>query len=202
MRNDVELRCVCGAVRGVVEDASPKTVNRVACYCDDCQVFARFLGRDDIMDERGGTDIVQVAPSRVRIVAGEDKLRAVRLSEKGVFRAYTDCCKTPAGNALNSVRSPFIGFATRFFALQGNDLDAVVGPPRGRIWGKHAVGGCPAGVDEKVSLGILARMIGMLAKNALLGRHKPSPFWTESGEPRVVSHVLTREERATLRRNG
>src|SRR5688572_14150446 len=108
MNTDVELRCACGAVQGFVAEASASTINRCVCYCDDCQAFARFLGRDDIMNDRGGTDIVQVAPSRVRIVAGADNLRSMRLSEKGILRWYTNCCKTPAGNQLNSSRSPFI----------------------------------------------------------------------------------------------
>ncbi|MBK9265104.1 MAG: hypothetical protein IPM54_35655 [Polyangiaceae bacterium] len=192
MSTDVELRCACGAVQGFVSEASPATINRAVCYCDDCQAFARFLGRYDIMNDRGGTDIVQVAPSRVRIVAGADKLRAMRLSQKGVFRAYTDCCKTPAGNSLYSPRTPFVGFATRFFVLQGSELDAAVGASLGGIHGRLAIGGCPPGVHERAALGLILRSVGWLLGNAFHGRHKPSPFWTASGEPTVAVHVLSR----------
>ena len=58
-----EFRCRCGEVRGFVADASPRTVNRVVCYCDDCQAFAHRLGRADLLDAHGGSDVVQVAPA-------------------------------------------------------------------------------------------------------------------------------------------
>ena len=202
MSTDVELRCACGTVRGVVAEASARTCNRAVCYCDDCQTFARFLGRDDVMNERGGTDILQVAPSRVRIVAGQEQLRCMRLSPKGLLRWYTECCKTPAGNMLPSPRSPFIGFPVRFVAPQGGTLDAAVGPSRGGIFGRFAIGGCPEGVAERVGPGLLVRSVAWLLGNVVRGRHAPSPFWTASGEALVAPTVLTLEQRTELRRAG
>jgi hypothetical protein len=35
MSRDVDVRCRCGEVRGRVESATSRTVNRVVCYCDD-----------------------------------------------------------------------------------------------------------------------------------------------------------------------
>src|SRR5262249_7317195 len=32
-----ELHCRCGEVRGSITNPSPRTANRVVCYCDDCQ---------------------------------------------------------------------------------------------------------------------------------------------------------------------
>ena len=63
MAKQVELRCRCGEVVGLVENAAPQKVNRVVCYCDDCQAFAHQLGRADLLDAQGGTDIIQVAPA-------------------------------------------------------------------------------------------------------------------------------------------
>jgi hypothetical protein len=37
MSISAELRCRCGEVRGSVTNPSPRTVNRVVCYCDDYQ---------------------------------------------------------------------------------------------------------------------------------------------------------------------
>ena len=74
MRGDVELRCRCGGVRGVVTGVSPHTVNRVVCYCDDCQAFAHQLGRADLLNAKGGTDIVQVAPSTFSFVEGQNRV--------------------------------------------------------------------------------------------------------------------------------
>lgn len=202
MSTELELRCACGTVRGVVADASARTCNRAVCYCDDCQTFARFLGRDDVMNARGGTDIVQVAPSRLRFVAGQEQLRSMRLSPKGLLRWYTACCKTPAGNMLPSPRSPFVGIPTRFVVPGGSALDAAVGPSRGGLHGRFASGGCPEGVAPKVGLGLLVRSVGWVLGNVVRGRHAPSPFWTASGEAVAAPTVLTLEQRTELRRAG
>lgn len=199
MSTDVELRCACGTVRGVVAEASARACNRAVCYCDDCQTFARFLGRDDVMNARGGTDILQVAPSRVRFVAGQEQLRSMRLSPKGLLRWYTECCKTPAGNMLPTPRSPFVGFPVRFVALEGSALDAAVGASRGGLHGRFAIGGCPEDVPARIGLGLLARSGAWFLGNVVRGRHAPSPFWTASGEPVVTPLVLTREQRTELR---
>jgi hypothetical protein len=66
MSTQAELRCRCEEVRGSVSNASPRTVNRVVRYCDDCQAFAHQLGRADLLDRHGGTDIVQVVMSYFR----------------------------------------------------------------------------------------------------------------------------------------
>jgi len=48
----------------VVTNISANTVNRVVCYCDDCQAFLHHLARKDLFDAYGGPDIVQIAPQR------------------------------------------------------------------------------------------------------------------------------------------
>jgi hypothetical protein len=195
MNTNVELRCACGVVQGVVSEASPKTINRAVCYCDDCQAFARFLERDDLVNDRGGSDIVQIAPSRLRFTAGTDKLRSMRFSEEGLFRWYTDCCKTPAGNMLYSARSPFVGMHKRMFVLEGSALDGAVGTPLGSIQGKFAIGGCPPGVDEGAGLRFLLPCMKWLLGNVIAGRHKPSPYWTADKKPTVEPRIFSREER-------
>ena len=68
---DLPLRCSCGDVRGNVRDVTPYSDMRVVCYCNDCQAFARALGREDaILDTWGGTDILQVIPPRIEITQG------------------------------------------------------------------------------------------------------------------------------------
>jgi hypothetical protein len=51
------LRCRCGRVRGIAGDVSPSSGFRFVCYCGDCQAFAHFLDRADVLDAAGGTDI-------------------------------------------------------------------------------------------------------------------------------------------------
>jgi hypothetical protein len=107
-----ELRCHCGELRGSVTDPSPRTVNRVVCYCDDCQAFAHQLGRADLLDARGGTDIVQVAPASLKFVQGQRRIVGLRLTSNGLFRWYASCCNTPVGNSLNPA-IPFVGIIAR-----------------------------------------------------------------------------------------
>jgi hypothetical protein len=97
--SDVPLRCRCRHVRGVAIDVSPSSGFRFVCYCEDCQAFARFLGRADVLDWAGGTDIFQMPPGRVKLTSGMDAMRCLRLSPKSrVLRWYADCCRTPIGN--------------------------------------------------------------------------------------------------------
>src|SRR5215467_13480397 len=104
--HDISLRCRCGRVRGIASDVSPSSGFRFVCYCNDCQAFARFLERPDMLDPAGGTDIFQMPPGCVKLTVGTDAVRCLRLSDKGVLRWYTDCCRTPIGNTAASPRFP------------------------------------------------------------------------------------------------
>jgi hypothetical protein len=132
-------------VRGVASDVSPSSGFRFVCYCKDCQAFSRFLKRPDVLDPAGGTDIFQMPPGRVKLIAGTDAVRCLRLSNKGVLRWYTDCCRTPIGNTAASPRFPVIAVVHSFMVHAGNDafLDEVLGPPLCRIYERSAVGPLP-----------------------------------------------------------
>ena len=54
---DLPICCRCGHVRGIAREVSPSAGFRFVCYCKDCQAFARFLDRPDVLDAAGGTDI-------------------------------------------------------------------------------------------------------------------------------------------------
>jgi len=114
MSKEVEVSCRCGEVRGVVANASPRKVNRVVCYCDDCQAFAHQLGRGDLLNAQGGTDIIQVAPASLTFVRGQHRIAGLRLSSKGLFRWHTTCCNTPVGNTLGPA-IPFVGIVAQAF---------------------------------------------------------------------------------------
>ena len=105
-RHDLLLRCRCGHVRGVASEVAPYAGFRVVCYCQDCQAFARFLERPDVLDAAGGTEIFQMPTGRVRLTAGTDAVRCLHFSKK-VFRWYTDCCRTPIGNTAGPALSGY-----------------------------------------------------------------------------------------------
>jgi hypothetical protein len=198
MSKQVELRCRCGQVSGIVTDASPRTVNRVVCYCDDCQAFAHRLGRADLLDTKGGSDIVQVAPASLTFVQGQHLIAGLRLTPKGLFRWHTTCCNTPIGNTLTPAL-PFVGILVQAFETGTQKPDDVFGAPVGAILGKYAIGQPPAG-STGINLSLLVRAIGKVLGWRLRGRTRPHPFFKpNTREPVYPLTVLSAEQRDALR---
>jgi Family of unknown function (DUF6151) len=161
MQSDFVLRCKCGRVRGIASEFAPASGFRLVCYCKDCQAFARFLDRADVLDPAGGTDIVQLPPGRVQLTAGIDAVRSLRFSNK-VFRWYTGCCRTPIANTAFSARVPIVGLVHSFISvgaegLSRNEiLDEILGPPLCRIYERSATGPLPPNAPASPSLGLFA----------------------------------------------
>ena len=200
MPTDIPLRCACGTLRGVALGVSSGAGCRVVCYCDDCQAFARFLARPGITDAWGGTDIFQMAPSRVQITAGGELLSCMRLSPKGMHRWYCGACKTPVGNTVSS-RIPFVGLIHTFMDHEsdGRARDEVLGNPLGYVKTKFAIGAPPANPAHASLFRVMARSVRLLAKWWLTGAGAPSPFFDKRGQPRAAPRILRPEERDALR---
>lgn len=198
MMPKAELRCRCGEVRGQVADPSPRTVNRVVCYCDDCQAFAHRLGRADLLNPQGGSDIVQVAPTALTFAQGQDRIIGLRLTPKGLYRWHTSCCNTPVGNTLGPA-IPFVGIVAQAFDHGTQRADDIFGNPIGAILGKYAVGDPPAG-STGISLPLLLRSLGKVLGWRLRGKTWPHPFFKrETREPIYPLTVLSPDEREALR---
>jgi hypothetical protein len=194
MSQTAQIRCRCGKVHGQVLDASPGTVNRVVCYCDDCQAFAHQLKRADLLDAHGGSDIVQVAPASLSFTQGTELIACMRLGPRGLYRFYATCCNTPLGNTVGTA-IPFVGILAQAVV----DADRCVGAPLGGILGKFAIGTPPVGSD-KLNVRLLARAIGKVLTWRLTGKAFPHPFFERgSPTPRHPVHVLSQAERAALR---
>ena len=193
----VEVRCRCGAVRGRLENASPESVNRVVCYCDDCQAFAHHLGRADLLDDHGGTDIVQVAPASLDFHTGEANIVGLRFGPKGLHRWYANCCNTPFGNTVGP-SVPFVGVVAQAFAPGEGSVDAIFGEPVGAILGRFAVGKAPPGATS-LNVRLMARAIRKVLGWKLGGRTWPHPFFAkETGEPRRPLVIVPAAERQAL----
>jgi hypothetical protein len=197
MLQDVPLRCRCGEVRGRTTGASPRTTNRVVCYCDDCQAYAHALRRADLLDASGGSDIVQVAPSSLSFEQGAERIACMRLGPKGLYRWYAACCKTPVGNTLGA-GVPFVGILRQTFEAAGVRVDDAFGPPAGRILGKFAVGTPPEG-SQKLDVPFLGRTVLLVARWKLGGKTQPHPFFDAKGAARYPIAVLPADEREALR---
>ena len=106
------LRCRCGHVRGLASGVAPDAGFRFVCYCGDCQAFARFLARPDVLDAAGGTDIFHMPAGHVKLTEGADAVRCLHFSSR-VFRWYAQCCRTPIANTAGP-RFPVVGLIHSF----------------------------------------------------------------------------------------
>ncbi len=198
MSRDAELHCRCGETRGHVKDASAQTVNRVVCYCDDCQAYLHHLGRTDLLDAQGGTDIVQVAPASLTFHRGAERIVGLRLTPKGLYRWYASCCNTPLGNTVGPA-IPFVGIVARAFEGSATGPDDLFGKPVGAILGKYAIGTAPKG-STRLNLRLLARAVSMVLGWRLRGKTWPHPFFDRATRtPSRPLTTLSRAERDALR---
>jgi hypothetical protein len=198
MGDQVELRCRCGEVRARVTEASRRTVNHIVCYCDDCQAFAHQIGRADLLNSKGGSDIVQLAPASLVFLQGQHRIVGLRLTPKGLFRWYANCCNTPVGNTLTPA-IPFVGIIAQGFDHATRGAEEVFGPPSGAILGKYAIGEPPAG-STGLNLPLLLRAIGRVLGWRLRGKAWPHPFFEKGKDgPAYPFTVLPREQRDALR---
>lgn len=198
MERVVELQCQCGHVGGRLAHVGPQSVNRVICYCADCQSFAHYLGRADLLEAQGGSDIVQVAPSALSFHRGSERIEAVRLSPKGLYRWYASCCKTPVGNTV-SAAIPFIGLGVHVFEGGPGQADELLGKPRGSIYGQYAIGNPPAG-STKLNVPLIVRSLGMVLMWRLSGKTWPHPFFDRAARaPKLPVKILSLGERESLR---
>jgi hypothetical protein len=181
--NDLQIQCDCANVKGRVKNASPKSGNHIICYCKDCQAFAQFLDKiDSVLDANGGSEIFQTPQASIEITHGQEHIKCIRLSEKGLNRWYAECCKTPIANTMGS-GAPFAGLLT-YSVKTDPDLLAKTGPIKGYFFTKSAKGSLPdtirkTGAPFTMLIKLLSYMIVWKAK----GLNKPSSFFDADGKP-------------------
>jgi hypothetical protein len=198
---DLPLRCRCGHVRGLAREVAQSSGFRFVCYCTDCQAFARFLDRPDVLDAAGGTDIFQMPPGRVTLSAGTEALRCLAFSSK-VLRWYADCCRTPIANTAASPRFPIVALIHSFMDhdADGRSRDEVLGPPLCRIYERSATQPLPPDAPAPASFGVFARRASKMLGWWWHGLERPNPFFDDRrGTPVSTPRVLTTRERAALR---
>lgn len=196
----IPIECDCGAVKGTVEAKNLKGY-RAICLCDDCQAYAHYLKRSDILDENGGTDVLPTPPSAVKITDGFQNVKALRLSPNGMFRWYAGCCSTPIGNTMKSTTIPYVGMVHRIFEKKNSNetLENLFGPVKARLQGQFGKGQLPKGTLKTVSPGFLSRVLKFMALAMIRQQKWPSPFFNKDDSPKVKPYVLTKEERIALR---
>jgi hypothetical protein len=190
------LQCRCGVVQGTV--GRPEVANRMVCYCRDCQAFAHFLGRAaDILDEAGGSDVVQTPPANVVFTAGVESLACMRLTERGLLRWYASCCNTPIGNTPPDFRMSFVGLVSTCLRSPTRSIDDSFGPVRARAYTKHAKKPVHSSVGGMLSAIVSA--ITMITRARISGDYKRTPFFdVAAGTPVVTPKVLSPREHEQL----
>jgi hypothetical protein len=190
------LQCRCGTLKGYVDCSKP--VNRAVCYCRDCQAFAHYLGRPgEILDDNGGTDVIQTVPAKVTFTQGREALACMRLSEKGLVRWYANCCNTPIGNTAADMRISFIGLIHSCLKNNENSLDDSFGLVR--MWSFTKGAKKPVKSRTPTMIYGILRVIGMVIRARVTGAYKQTPFFAlDTGTPIVIPKILSPSERATL----
>ncbi|MCP4503525.1 MAG: hypothetical protein GY822_26635 [Deltaproteobacteria bacterium] len=192
----IKLSCTCGKLRGELLDVKKSKSSYVICHCDDCQTFAHHLGDECILDEWGGTRILQLSPKHIRITEGQEYLSCTRLSPNGLMRWYASCCNCPVANTLVKPKVPFAGIVHSFVDESDESFEEAVGPVRARIQARFAKGS-PPNASQKAPVGLLLRTAGVLASGVLRGESRPSPFFVD-GNPVVEPEILSRERRVEM----
>ncbi|MHA6495040.1 DUF6151 family protein [Pseudomonas borbori] len=189
------IRCTCGHLQGLLERTQAS--NRLLCYCTDCQAFAHYLQRaEQVLDARGGSDIVQTRPQWVSFSAGVEYLACMRLSEKGLLRWYACCCNTPIGNTLATAKFAFVGLIHNCLGDHAV-LDQAFGPVRAHV-NTASAHGEPKPPTTGMA-GTLLRAAGHMLKARLDGSYKHTPFFTPDGAPSATPTVLSPAQREALR---
>jgi hypothetical protein len=194
---EIPLQCECGTVRGSV--AVRGLAVRGACYCRDCQAFARFLGAPErMLDAAGGTHVIGTLPSRVRFSSGQQRLACVTLTPRGPYRWYAECCRMAIGNSSRARKTPFVTLHTRALAAPPAELDRAFGP------------GTFAFATESATSEVARRPFGLpLALPKILwnilsartsGSWRVNPFFKPGSDvPIREPQVLSKAERYALR---
>jgi len=178
MSNIVSLKCSCGAVKGTLE-VVPKSFFHVHCLCRDCQRFAKHLSNsNNILDEHGGTELLQTYPKFMKITEGKENIGGIQLNKNGLYRWHTTCCNMPMANTMNSSKIPFVGIPVTFMEFTSEkDKQDILGPVIMKAFGKYAMGKMPKDAHERFPLSFMPKILGFMIKGLVKKNYVPSPFF-------------------------
>lgn len=178
------LRCLCGRAHGCLE-LVPKSSMHVVCYCNDCRAFMHALGRSDLLDPFGGSELLATTPSHLRLSSGLEALRCLRLSAQGMLRWYWGCCNTPLANTRAAPGLPFVSIHRAFIHVETNEMLGAAT----RVQARFATASPPTGAELSQSPTTMARILSLLLVGRLRGEQKPNPLFV-NGRPMVPPQIL------------
>lgn len=198
MTADVINSCRCGQASMTITVPAKSAGTRVRCYCADCQTAARLHENGaDMLSEAGGSDIWQTTPDHIEIVRGQEHLKILRLSPKGLFRWHAECCGTPMLNTLPNLKLPIVGAVLR--QSQRAEADRVYGAVTCHAFVSSAIPGKGGPVKDigvkRAGAAVLRRMVLAF----LSGRARFSPLRQQDGTPIAPVEVISRDARRAAR---
>jgi hypothetical protein len=167
---------------------------RLACLCDDCQIYAHYLGRADvILDAHAGTDLSYATQARVEISKGRERLQAVRLRESGMLRVFAGCCRTPVAH-VPSPQLAFVGIPHLFMrhGPGAASRDEILGPLVHRLQGKFGRGELPEGTYPGTPAKLWVKAMFSVLWDSACGRQRPSAFHDAATNTPLVRPTVLR----------
>lgn len=197
MSATLPLRCECGTVTGFVEVQGLSVHG--ACYCRDCQAFARHLGRPErMLDAQGGTEVIGTLPSRLHFTSGQERLACITLTPRGPLRWYAECCRMSLGNSSRAPKMAFVTLHCRAIAAARTQIDRAFGPASFRFAVEAA--SAPVAKSRIGFLLALPKILWNMLSARLSGSWRRNPFFKPgTDEPLRAPLALSKEERYRLR---
>jgi hypothetical protein len=194
--NTCLLSCKCGSLRGELRHA--ELGKRAVCYCKDCQVFAKFLGKsEEILDAMGGTEVVGIRPQHLVFTKGSENIACVSLTDRGLYRWYARCCNTAIGNTPRNRKIAHVGLIHSVFQGELREIEKAFGPVVVRVNTKDAKGHVE---PTRGLLKLIAGHIVSLVRERASGGFKVTPFFNAvNALPVAEPYVLKTSELESLR---
>lgn len=190
--NKVEIHCDCHEVKIELLNFPKSCAGRVTCYCDDCQKYLKKIGREELMDNYGGSEIIPIHPGCFNIVEGQENLICYSLSPRGLRRWTAKCCNTPIANTTSSL--PWMGLSSAVFENSRLNREKELGEIKVRVMGKFMQGKAPFKVSQKVKLSDLFKLWPFFMKGLLFRKLKKNPLFQEDGSTPISPIVLLKKD--------
>ncbi|MCB0419719.1 MAG: hypothetical protein KDD61_01910 [Bdellovibrionales bacterium] len=184
----MKIQCDCGQFQAEISHFPKNSAGRLACYCDDCQKYLKKLGREDLLDPYGGTEVIPVYPCDIKFLSGRENLKCNRLSEKGLNRWSTKCCNSPIANVKPFF--PWVGVIHSAYTRKDPQFLENLGPIRSRIMGAYAHGRPPFKIPQKMDLNAIVSVLPFILKGKFLKKYKDSPFFESDGKTPIVDVTI------------
>lgn len=181
----MHISCDCGSFKAELLAFPRNSPGRLACYCKDCQAYLNKIDREDVLDEFGGSEIIPVYPSELKILQGRESLKCYRLTEKGLYRWAAGCCNTPLVNTRPGF--PWAGiFHTAYKNSDPGSLDSL-GEIKSRIFGRDAKGQPPFNISEKLGFQAMMTVMPFVIKGKMFKKSEGSEFFESDGRTPITT---------------